>query len=459
MWGEGMGGLVRRCGLFRPGRAAVALVAIMALRALIDDVVRAFSGAAFGNMFYDPGDRYADFMKVAMSYRFIVADAVRSHAWVHWPRIFQTYLLANDYNDSVALLSDVRTAALGNMHLPPLATLIYISCAHVIVALGATPALLLYSGAYVAAALAASLLFARLTGAPREHGLFAAFALCLAFPAVWMLNRSNLAGGYETILAFIYLITVTTGRWRPLGWVALALAVNLRPEPALLALLELGGEASLPRKLMRMVIPGLLTLGVFVAAFWAAHALYPAYTLEHVRAGVQIYHRIYIEGGAGDQWNASLLMIPKIVRMALGLKPAASPLIITLVGLAAGAVLLAGAWLAFTGRIRRVEWLFLLAALPAISVPVFAYYHMIKIGLVLLFLMLSLERTEPEADDLRFTLIALCGLAISPLGEAYTNGLADALLLLFGCALIISRGLRARSAEAHPALAPSEAAL
>ena len=459
MRGEGLGGLVRRYGLHRPGRAAAALVAIMALRALIDDVVRAFSGAAFGNMFYDPGDRYADFMKVAMSYRFVVTDAVRSHAWVHWPRIFQTYLLTNDYNDSVALLSDVRTAALGNMHLPPLATLIYISCAHVIVALGAVPALLLYSGAYVFGALAACGLFLKASGAARPHGLFAAFALCLAFPAVWMLNRANLAGGYETVLAFVYLITVMTGRWRPLGWIALALAVNLRPEPALLALMELSGQASLPRKLMRMVIPGLLTLGVFAAAFWTAHAVYPAYTLDHVRAGVQIYHRIYIEGGAGDQWNASLLMFPKIVRMALGLKPAASPLIITLVGLAAGVVLLAGAWLAFTDRIRRVEWLFLLAALPAISVPVFAYYHMIKIGLVLGFLMLGLDGAEAERDDLRFTLVALCGLAISPLGEAYTNGLADALLLLFGCVLIVRRGFRARSPAADPMLASSEAAL
>ncbi len=441
--------LVRRHGLYRPGRAAVVLLAIMALRGLADDIVRAFSGGAYGNMFFDPSDRYADFIKVAMSYRFIVMDAVRSHAWAHWPRIFQTYLLTNDYNDRLAFLADVRTAPLGNLHLAPLATLIYISCAHVIVAFGAVPALLGYSALYVGGAIGACAVFRRLSGAPRGHVLFAAFALLLSFPAIWMLNRANLAAGYEAVLSFMYIVTVTTGRWRPLGWIALALAVNLRPEPALLALLELSGEAPLVRKLVRMAAPGMITVAVFVVALVGAHAAYPGYTLEHALAGVRIYYRHYVEGGAGDAWNDSLLMFPKLARLLLHIRPAASPMIISVMETAAGIALLTGAWLAVTGRIRRVEWLFLLAALPAISMPVYGYYHTIKIGLVLMFLMLSLEREGPEADDARFTLIGVCGLAISPLGESYTNGLAVALLLLWGCARVARRGLGARAAAAE----------
>jgi hypothetical protein len=55
--------------------------------------------------------------------------------------------------------------------------------------------------------------------------------LCLSYPVLFMLARANVAG-FVGLLDFLFLFSLRTGRHRRAGWLALAIAVNLRPDPA-----------------------------------------------------------------------------------------------------------------------------------------------------------------------------------------------------------------------------------
>jgi hypothetical protein len=141
--------------------------------------------------------------------------------------------------------------------------------------------------------------------------------------------------------------------------------------------MELTLPASLPRQFLRMAIPGALSIALAGIAFALAHAAYPDYTLEHMRQGLGLYNRLYVQGGGGDDWNAAFPMFTRDLTRALGLPAIDSAL--ARLALAAGLVVLAaGIWRVRTGRMAWHGWLFLLCALPALMMPVHAYYHMVR---------------------------------------------------------------------------------
>jgi hypothetical protein len=80
-------------------------------------------------MFPDAADRYADLVKVALSYHFLLDGVVKSGAYHGWPEIFQTYLFSHDYDNSLANLANPHATQPGVFHLPPVATLLYLAAA------------------------------------------------------------------------------------------------------------------------------------------------------------------------------------------------------------------------------------------------------------------------------------------------------------------------------------------
>jgi len=431
---------VRRHQLHRPARAFLALLVIMALRGLVDDTFHAFGGSPRAGMYFDPGDRYADLVKVALTYRDFFAETIRSGAYAHWPKVFQTWLFNNDYDNSVANLANLATDKYTTLHVPPLATVMYVFAARMMAVVGPIWVLVAFYLPYLLGAGGITLAHARVNRVARPVVWFTLFLLCLSYPALWMLNRGNIAGGYAALASFVYLVSQRSGRFRWLGWVALALATNLRPEPALLALLELTGPAPLSRKVVSMAIPGALSVGLLVASVGVAHAVYPLYTLDHARAGMAIYHHLYILSDKGDAWNSSLLFIVKLLRLGLNIEPAFSQTAQTIAVALSFAALAWGSLMALKGRITSLEWLFFLTALPVMCVPVLAYYHLLPLVLVAALLVHDLAKTPLQDDDSRPALLGLTGLVISPLAGGFTNGPLDAILLLIGCGYVLARG-------------------
>jgi len=420
-------------GLYRPGRLLLVMVGILAVRGLGDDIFAAFSGDR-DSMFFPANDRYADFIKVALSYSHIFTETLASKAYLnHWPYIFRLYLLDNPYDLSAHNLSlPDDQADVTNLHLPPFASVLYLSCAHLIAATNPLVAMAVFWGAYLIGGWGVARMARAHFGVSRQCGWFILFAALACYPVLWMRSRGNLAGGYSGLLTLGWLATAVSGRGRWAGWVMLALSVNLRPEPALLVLIELLGSGSLRARFCRMAIPGAMSVALAAIAFPIAHALYPLYTLDNVRRGLRIYHYRYIVSDMGDEWNASLFLWAKGVLMLMDVRPRYNETLAQALELCGSAALLLAIWGAWARRITLPVLVFLLTALPAMFVPVYSYYHIVAFVAVLALLVADLERNPPRRGDRRLPLLIVTVLVMSPLGGAYSNGLIDSLLMLGG---------------------------
>lgn len=409
------------------------MLAIMAARALGDDIWAAFSGDT-SSMFFPANDRYADFMKVALSYQDIFSQTLANKAYLHhWPHIFRLYLLDNPYDLSAHNLSVPDAEAnVTNLHLPPFASVLYLSCAHLIAATNPLIAMAVFWGAYGLGGWGVARMVRQHWGLSREGGWFVTFIALASYPVLWMLSRGNLAGGYSGLLTLGWLATAISGRNRWVGWVMLAFSINLRPEPALLVIVELLGSGSLWMRLSRVAIPGVMSMAIAALAFPLAHALYPLYTLENVRHGLRIYHFRYIVSDMGDEWNASLFLWAKGVLMLMDVKPRYSAGIALALELCGSLAILLTLWGAWAGRIKVCALVFLLTALPAMFVPVYSYYHIVAFVAVIVLLVADLEREPPHPGDYRLPLLIITLLVMSPLAGSYSNGLIDSLLMLGG---------------------------
>ncbi|WP_206240984.1 glycosyltransferase 87 family protein [Novosphingobium terrae] len=439
MWPGYLGRCLFRYRLYEPKRVTAVLVAIMALRGLLDDLYHAFGGPGRWSMFFDPADLFGDFAQVALNYKFLFTQTLLHGSYRSWPQIFQTYLLHSNYSNAVENLANPNSQIISTLHTPPFATMTYLLAAR---AMDATSPLIVMIGfvlAYLLGGLLVVRAFARICAPtpPRAVVGFAAFAMCLSYPAIWMLTRANVAG-FVMLLVFFYLLTVQSGRHRWAGWLALGVALNMRPEPALLVLLELLSDASWPRKLLRMAVPGLIALVVLAVSYHQAHAIYPDYTPEHIRQGIALYNRTYANGHLGDDWNVSLQIFPRMLRRLAGLAPHWD-VVSQQVLFAAGALaLIWGTRRAMQRQLTWFEWLFFLTALPPMSLPVMGYYHLSRILPLIVLLVLDLARNPPEADDRRLVLLGLSGLIASPLLNPDAQGPLVAVLLLTGCLFIVS---------------------
>lgn len=426
--------------LYQPTRAIAALIAIMAVRALVDDIYHAFGGPGRWSMFFDPADLFADFAKVATAYKFAFTDVMAKAEYSHWPRLFQDYLLNNlgAADDSLRNINDPHSHTITTLHIPPLSAIIFVLGAMAMAGAGPMAAVLGFMAAYLALGLAMMRIFACLCDARGPVMGFCGFALCLSYPAIWMLTRENVAG-FVMLLVFLYLLTLWADRWRWIGWIALGLALNMRPEPALLVLLELPGKVSVGRKLARMVAPGVAAAVIGALSLQAMHALYPVYTIDHFFKGLAIYHRVYAQGSMGNDWNVSLQFLPRWAGRALGMGPGWNAITSRFFCFAGAAALVLGARKAARQGMDRHEWLFFLTALPPLVLPVTAYYHMLRVMPLMVFLMLDLSRRPPMPGDRRLTLLGLAGLIASPLGTNDTHGPMVALVLLAGCVFVMGR--------------------
>jgi len=438
--------------LYQPTRAFAALIAIMAVRALVDDIYHAFGGPGRWSMFFDPADLFADFAKVATAYKFAFTDVMAKGQYSYWPQLFQDYLLNNlgAADDSLRNINDPHSHTITTLHIPPLTVIIFVLGAMTMASAGPMAAVLGFMVAYMALGVAVMRIFAHLCDAPRPVMWFCGFALCLSYPAIWMLTRENVAG-FAMLLVFFYLLTLWADRWRWMGWIALGLALNLRPEPAVLVLLELQGEAPVGRKLVRMIAPGLAAVGIAALSLQVIHALYPVYTVEHFFKGLAIYHRVYAQGSMGNDWNVSLQFLPRLLGKALGMGPGWDEITGKIFWAGGVAALVLGARKAARRGMDRHEWLFFLTALPLLTLPVMAYYHLLRIVPLLVFLMLDLSQRPPRPGDSRLTLLGLVGLVVSPLGTNDTHGPTLALVLLVGCLFVMGRaGLVGAEGQVRP---------
>jgi hypothetical protein len=267
-------------------------------------------GFGFGPSYFLPGpqDRFADLIKVALSFKDYTAGLATTVEFQAWPEAYKNYLLHNPYNGAEAL----PTGRLTHLHHPPLSQLSFNICAILMVATkSATGVLWIWFGLYAAcvAWLAATY---RRCATEKRSALYPILVLCFAsYPALIVFTRGNYHAGFASILISVFLVSCFGQRkvtWSAV--LALALAINFRPV-ALIFLLAIPMILGWRRSMVPTVAAIGLALAIFLAALAAENAIYPDYGLDSFLKGLEIYKNLYIVGSWGDGGNASLWALAK----------------------------------------------------------------------------------------------------------------------------------------------------
>jgi hypothetical protein len=251
-----------------------------------------------------PDDRFADLIKLSLSFRSVTGGVDNTASFRSWRPIYQNYYEHPDYGGTECF----ATGRVTHFHHPPLSTLIFLLTGLFIVRTG-SPLLTLFLFFFIYLLEVWSIAWIAIPRAQRTAALtLSLWFLCLAsYPALVMFGRANYVNaGLTTIPIVVFLVAVFARRQASLACLtALAIAVNIHPNAIifLLALPVLFGVRNAVRPVLRFTA---IASAIFGVSYLAAHRLYPDYTIANFRKGLAIYGKVYIERGNGIGMGSSL---------------------------------------------------------------------------------------------------------------------------------------------------------
>ena len=333
-----------------------------------------------------PGDRFADFFKLAFSY----PGAPIHPAADHWR---MNDLLAHH-------MAEVRLyegTNVNHFHEPPLPTLLAVTARRLMTMVDPV---LLFLGLLVAAFAALFATVLRVAPSGRPGAAFAS-ATILSYPALLAIDRGHF---YSLICACLMVVaTFRTLRGKADAWAILmfAIAVNLRPNLGVIPLVLFLGRQGL--SLRGALLLGVTTAVVFAGTIAIAHQVYPAYSYASFLKGLGQYGMAY---AGGDNGYANGSSVYGMLRAPFGYAwwMPFVPLIVM-------ALLLAPAILeSRQGRLRQSECLFLALSAYVLGSHVFADYHLL--GFIIPLILVA--REESPMDSSAWAILLASSLMLAP---------------------------------------------
>lgn len=371
-------------------------IALLLLRIVLSLVDPSFT------VFFTFDDLFADSLKSGMAQTSVSRPLLTDPRVAEWPQIFRDYLFHNPY-----LLPHFSIR-----HSTPTAMLKLMGVAWLLRLLSPWAVIGLLTAVYAGAAWLIARALAKWSGSARPALLL--LPMLLSFPALFMLNRANFLSGFTSLGVIFYLVTCTFGRARWAGWLALSLAINLRPNVAVFILMELCREKRPLDAIRGATAAGALAIGIWATSFAIANRIDPHYDLQAWFQGLELYRLNYIVGYDGILWNAALENLGKVVRQALGATPLFRPEVAAAsaaLGLTVGSAVL---WLAYKRRLTAARLAFALAALCTHFTPVLATYHALVYAAPLLLILTArdspLGQMRPARTGLLFALLIFAAL-------------------------------------------------
>jgi|SRR5215467_7771039 len=264
-----------------------------------------------------PEDRFADVIKLSLSFRSVTGGVDKTEKFRSWRPIYQDYYEHPDYGGAQSL----GAGELTHFHHPPLSALIFMVAGMLIVRIGSPQVMLcLFFLIYVLEVW--SMMWIGTPYATRTPALkLTIWFLCLAsYPALVMFGRANYVNaGLTTVPIIAFLLAVFVRKDATLASLtALAIAVNIHPN-AIIFLFGLPIAFGLPKAIKAGLQFTAIALSIFGVSYFAAHKLYPDYSIATFRKGVAIYEKVYIENGGGIRMGSSLYGLIRALNRGLHL--------------------------------------------------------------------------------------------------------------------------------------------
>jgi len=410
-------------------RASLWIVLGLVLANLLFNLGAAGGGASYPytSFLSLPGDRFADFFKLAFSY---------PGAPIHTAAPF--WHLNDLLAHHVAEVKLYEGTNVNHFHEPPLPTLFAVTARWLMTLVDP---ILLFLALLVAAfgALFATVLC---VAPPGRTGVAFATATILSYPALLAIDRGHL---FSLICAALMIAaTFRTLRGKADGWTILmfAIALNLRPNMGIVPFVLFLGRQGLSFR--NAVWLGVATVLIFAGTMAVVHLAYPAYSYASFLNGLAQYGMAY---AGGDNGYANGSSIYGMIRAPFGYAwwMPFVPFIV-MAALLAPTILESRA-----GRLRQSECLFLTFCAYVFGSHVFADYHLLGFMIPLILV----AREDGPMDLSAWTIAVASALMLAPknfIFEFHGNTawswqvIANPLILLAASAIVLSAAWRRNAA-------------
>lgn len=348
------------------------IIALTYLNMLYDMLLYSFWGT-FGGFLPGPEDRFADIIKVSLSFKAISSAIQHSISVLEWPTIYKNYLFNNPYGGASALPLGYLT----HFHLPPLSLLYFLACG-MLLSTTFNPTYIIILNFILYIILFCVVIFYAV-GYKKTNSnivIFIFFTALLSYPALFIFCRGNYTAGVTSVLIIIFLLhSFIYKKISIISLLCLALAINIRPNAAifLFAIPVLHD----PKESIKKVFLASLMIGlIFFVALAASSHIYPDYTFSNFIKGLSIYKYFYLTRGLGDAHNSSAWMLVKSFFWAAGL-----PINIRIIGAIytalSSTVFIIVLYTILITEDKTIISPFLLTALYILLCPVVADYHLL----------------------------------------------------------------------------------
>jgi len=229
-----------------------------------------------------------------------------------WDPVYKHFYLHPNYGGVENLpkggVENLPKGQLTHLHHPPFSTLIFLLTGIFIFQTGSPPlTLFLFFCIYLLEV--CSIIWIGIPRAERKPALILTiwFFCSVSYPALVTFGRANYVNaGLTTLPIVAFLIAVFAWKQATLpALFALAIAVNIHPNAIifLFALpLVLGIRKAIKPSIQFLAIAGV----IFAVSYFAAHKLYPDYTIAVFLQGIAVYKKVYISEGLGILMGSSL---------------------------------------------------------------------------------------------------------------------------------------------------------
>jgi hypothetical protein len=397
--------------------AVLAILCLTYANALYSAMKNEF-GLGYQSFLHGPDDRFADLVKVALSFKTLTGGLENRPNFTSWPGLYQRYYLNNPYAGREGLASGKLT----HFHEPPLYALQHMLCALLIVQTGSPQfALWVFFAAYLAGVHLLTYHSVRKEERTKTAEVAIWFVCLLGYPSLLIFTRGNYPAGFTALLIVHVLISLFGYRdGGTAASLALALAVNIRPN-SLIFVLAFPVALGIRRSVKPCVHFFAMALGVACASYISVHWLYPDYTLSTFQQGVRRYNHLYMIGSAGDAFNSSLFALVKNLNTAASLRLLSTAGVTQAFGVLAIIIVLVAFWGLWHSSCRCLIAPFVLTSLYCLLTPVFGDYHLLAFLAPLL--LLSFHVKDWVGHYREASTIALASiLVLSPKNYIFLNG-------------------------------------
>jgi hypothetical protein len=383
-------------------------------------------GGTYTTFLFLPEDLHADLIKTALS--FPPFPPIDDSAW---NPLYQQFHRHNPYGG----LAEARQGGFTDLHLPPLVILIMLGLKRAI--LWGGPSLVV--AGYYALALSAVVLLAVKFGDTLLESFLIFIVLTLSYPFLMILSRGSFGALFTSLPLMGLIYEVLAGKSLLRAAFYLALAVNFRPNAALLfpIFLTFGGRGFLKATSISGIVAGLLAL----ASYLLSQHFYPGYDYAVFQKAMRAYSQYQLSMREASMNSLFGLLLPALDALHLPAATAfaaAGGLALACTGACSVLVVLL-VWVYWRGHIDAFEYVFGLDALYIIGTPVFATYHLF---FLFIFILLWGSTSFPlPLNRVRLALLVTTVLVLIPKNYATfhtisLDGELNPLCLLIALALI-----------------------